>query len=86
MDAHGLPVGYVLKGLQQLGWNIPILGDASVAATSLTSTAAPAGLVGTGLVKNLKMEVYESTVYTPSDKAVNTAVKAMTAWARLTPT
>lgn len=77
MDAYGPPVGYLLNSLQQLGWNIPVLADASSAATSLLSTAPPAGYVGTALVKNVKMEVMQSTVYTPSDAGVNIAVKAM---------
>jgi branched-chain amino acid transport system substrate-binding protein len=78
MDAYGPPVGYLLKSLQQLAWNVPILADTSAAATSLLSTAPPAGYVSTPLVKNLKMEVYKSTVYSPSESAVNTAVKGMT--------
>jgi branched-chain amino acid transport system substrate-binding protein len=83
MDAYGPPVGYLLKSMQLLGWNIPILGDTSVAATSLVSTAPPAGYVGTSLVKNLKMEVYKSTAFTPSDTAVNTAVKTMTSLGKI---
>jgi branched-chain amino acid transport system substrate-binding protein len=78
MDAYGAPVGYVLKSLQLLGWNIPILADNSVSATSVVSTPAPSGLEGTALVKNLKMQVFKSTVYTKSDTLVNTAVSAMT--------
>jgi branched-chain amino acid transport system substrate-binding protein len=77
MDAYGPPVGYLLKSLQQLGWNIPILADNSVSATGLISTPAPAGYEGTALVKNLKMQVFASTVYTPSDTLVNNAVKTM---------
>jgi branched-chain amino acid transport system substrate-binding protein len=78
MDAYGPPVGYLLKSLQQLGWNIPILADNSVSATGLISTPAPSGYEGTALVKNLKMQVFKSTVYTPSAASVNGAVKAMT--------
>jgi len=77
MDAYGAPVGYILKDLQQLGWNVPILADDSVTATTLVSTPAPAGYEGTSLVKNLKMQVFNSTVYSPSDTLVNQAVKAM---------
>jgi branched-chain amino acid transport system substrate-binding protein len=77
MDAYGAPVGYILKSLQLLGWNIPILADNSVSATGLIATPAPGGLEGTSLVKNLKMQVFKSTVYTPSDTLVNTAVSAM---------
>jgi branched-chain amino acid transport system substrate-binding protein len=78
MDAYGAPAGYILKSLQLLGWNIPILADNSVSATSMISTPAPTGMEGTSLVKNLKMQVFKSTVYTPSDTLVNSAVSAMT--------
>jgi branched-chain amino acid transport system substrate-binding protein len=77
MDAYGPPVGYLLKSLQQLGWNIPVLADNSVSATGLISTPAPSGYEGTALVKDLKMQVFKSTVYTSSDELVNTAVKTM---------
>lgn len=77
MDGYGPPVGYLLKSLQQLGWNIPILADNSVSATGLISTPAPSGYEGTTLVKNLKMQVFKSTVYTPSAALVNGAVKTM---------
>ncbi|TVZ02217.1 amino acid ABC transporter substrate-binding protein [Trebonia kvetii] len=78
MDAYGPPVGYLLKSLQQLGWNIPILADNSVSATGLISTSAPSGFEGTALVKHLKMQVFNSTVYSPSNTLVNDAVKTMT--------
>jgi branched-chain amino acid transport system substrate-binding protein len=78
MDGYGAPVGYLLKGLQQLGWNVPILADDSVSATSLVSTPPPTGFEGSSLLKNLKMQVFTSTVYSPSASLVNQAVKAMT--------
>jgi branched-chain amino acid transport system substrate-binding protein len=59
---YGAPVGYVMKGLTTLGWNVPILGDIAVAATDLISHNPPAGLVGTSAVKNLEFEVFQSTV------------------------
>jgi branched-chain amino acid transport system substrate-binding protein len=77
MDGYGAPAGYLLKGLQQLGWNVPILGDTSVSATTLVSTPPPAGYEGSSLVKNLKMQVNASTVYSPSATLVNQAVTAM---------
>jgi branched-chain amino acid transport system substrate-binding protein len=83
MDAYGPPVGYMLKSLQQLGWNIPILADNSVSATGLISTPAPAGYEGTALVKNLKMQVFNSTEYTASDTAVNEAVAGMAALGKI---
>jgi branched-chain amino acid transport system substrate-binding protein len=78
MDAYGAPAGYLLKGIQQLGWNLPILGDTSVAATSLISTPAPGGLLGTSEVKNLLVQVFASTEYSASATGVNAAVTAMT--------
>jgi branched-chain amino acid transport system substrate-binding protein len=78
MDGYGAPVGYLLKGLQQLGWSVPILADNSVTATSLVSTPPPAGYEGSSLVKNLKMQAFHSTVYSSSAILVNQAVKAMT--------
>jgi branched-chain amino acid transport system substrate-binding protein len=83
MDGYGAPVGYLLKGLQQLGWNVPILGDTSVSATSLVSTPPPTGYEGSSLVKNLKIEVNQSTVYSPSATLVNQAVKAMTSLGKI---
>jgi branched-chain amino acid transport system substrate-binding protein len=83
MDGYGAPVGYLLKGLQQLGWNVPILGDDSVSATSLVSTPPPTGYEGSSLVKNLKIEVNQSTVYSPSATLVNQAVKAMTSLGKI---
>jgi len=77
MDGYGAPVGYILKGMQQLGWNVPILADNSVSATSLISTPPPAGYEGSSVVKNLKMQVFHSTVYAPSATLVVQAVKAM---------
>jgi branched-chain amino acid transport system substrate-binding protein len=63
---YGAPVGYVLKDINKLGWNVPILGDSSVAATSLISTGAPEGLLGTPEVANLKIQVYQCEVYKPA--------------------
>jgi branched-chain amino acid transport system substrate-binding protein len=83
MDGYGAPVGYLLKGLQQLGWNVPILADNSVTATSLVSTPPPGGYEGSSLVKNLKMQAFHSTVYSPSATLVNQAVKAMTSLGKI---
>jgi branched-chain amino acid transport system substrate-binding protein len=83
MDGYGAPVGYLLKGLQQLGWNVPVLGDDSVSATSLVSTPPPTGYEGSSLVKNLKIQVNQSTVYSPSATLVNQAVKAMTSLGKI---
>jgi branched-chain amino acid transport system substrate-binding protein len=78
-DGYGAPVGYVLKGLQTLGWNVPVLGDTAVTATPLVSSDPPSGLVGTSQVKNLLIEVGKSDVYDASATAVNNAVKRLKA-------
>lgn len=77
IDAYGPPVGYLLKSLGKLGWDVPVLADNSVSATGLISTPAPSGLLGTDKVKNLMMEVFTSTVYNEGDATVNKAVAAM---------
>jgi branched-chain amino acid transport system substrate-binding protein len=77
LDAYGAPLGYVLQGIERLGWDIPILGNTSVAATGLISTEPPAGVLGTDQVKNLRMQVFQSTKYNADDTAVNDAVQLM---------
>lgn len=84
MDGFGAPVGYMLQDLQRLGWNVPILADNSVAVTGLVFTAPPTGFEGSDLVKNLKMQVFTSTVYSSSDTAVNKVVSAMAAFGTIT--
>ncbi|MFC0861414.1 ABC transporter substrate-binding protein [Sphaerimonospora cavernae] len=79
MDGYGGPVGYLLKSLEKLGWDIPVVGNNSMAATGLISSKPPAGVLGTDQVKNLVMEVYISTRHDPADTRVNEAVKTMTA-------
>lgn len=77
IDAYGPGVGYLLKSLAKLGWNVPVLADNSVSATGLISTPAPSGLLGTDKVRNVEMEVFPSTVYSKDDNTVNKAVDAM---------
>ncbi|WP_375385255.1 ABC transporter substrate-binding protein [uncultured Microbacterium sp.] len=77
LDAYGAPLGYVLQSLDKLGWTVPIIGNTSVAATGLISTEPPTGVLGTAQVKNLTMQVFNSTVYNADDTAVNDAVKLM---------
>lgn len=79
LDAYGAPLGYVLQSLEKLGWDVPVLGNSSVAATGLIATPAPDGVLGTDQVKNLTMQVYSSTQYNPDDTKVNDAVKRMLA-------
>lgn len=84
LDGYGAPIGYILKDLAQLGWNVPILADNSVAATNLISEPAPAGLLGTSYVKNLKMQVFNSTEYNASATVVNNAVAQLKATGTIT--
>lgn len=77
LDSYGAPLGYVLQGFEKLGWDVPIMGNTSVAATSLIATEPPAGVLGTDQVKNLTMQVYTSTKFDENDTEVNEAVERM---------
>ncbi|WP_104103481.1 ABC transporter substrate-binding protein [Arthrobacter sp. 08Y14] len=77
LDAYGAPLGYILQGLEKLGWDVPVVGNVSVAATGLVNTPPPSGVLGTEQVENLVMEVYRSTVYNPDAEVTNRAVEAM---------
>jgi branched-chain amino acid transport system substrate-binding protein len=77
LDAYGAPLGYVLKGIEKLGWDVPIVGNTSVAATSLISTEPPSGVLGTPATKNLVMQVYTSTAYDAADTSVVDLVARM---------
>ncbi|GAA3663965.1 ABC transporter substrate-binding protein [Nocardioides ginsengisoli] len=79
LDAYGAPLGYVLKGVEKLGWDIPIIGNTSVAATGLISTPPPSGVLGTPSVKNLVMQVYKSTAHDDAATDVNDLVTRMKA-------
>jgi branched-chain amino acid transport system substrate-binding protein len=79
LDAYGAPLGYILNGIEKLGWNVPIIGDTSVSATGLVSTPPPSGVLGTPVVANLVMQVYKSTEYDPAAAAVVQAVTRMKA-------
>jgi len=79
LDAYGAPLGYVLKGVEKLGWDIPIIGNTSVAATGLISTEPPSGVLGTPAVENLVMQVYKSTAHDPAATEVNDLVARMKA-------
>lgn len=79
IDAYGSPLGFILRDLTKLGWNVPLIGDVSVAATELVSSLPPEGLVGTPSVKNLTMQVAASARFDPSATVTNAAVEAMAA-------
>jgi branched-chain amino acid transport system substrate-binding protein len=77
VDGYGAVVGYVLQGIQKLAWDIPLIGDNSIAATGLISKTPPNGVLGTDEVKNLVMQVFASTKYDPNATGVNEAVATM---------
>ncbi len=66
---YGAPVGYILKNINKLGWNVPIYGDVAVTATPQVSAPAPGGLLGDPSEANLKMMVFKSTQYSASPPA-----------------
>lgn len=77
IDGYGSVVGYVLQGVEKLGWDIPLIGNNSIAATGLISKRPPDGVLGTDAVKNLVMQVFASTKFDPDASGVNEAVSTM---------
>ncbi|NKR94387.1 ABC transporter substrate-binding protein [Rhodococcus hoagii] len=77
VDAYGAPLGYLLQSMQRLGWDVPLVGNTSVASTSLVANEPPNGVLGTPEVKNLVAQVFTSTVYDPDNAAVNQMVDTM---------
>jgi branched-chain amino acid transport system substrate-binding protein len=75
IDAYGAPLGYLLKGITKLGWDVKMIGNTSVSATSLTTTMPPDGLVGTDEVANLFVEAPKAAVADASDKPLTDAVQ-----------
>jgi branched-chain amino acid transport system substrate-binding protein len=61
--AYGAPSGYVLQGVNRLGWDVPLLGDGAVIASAVVNSPPPAGMLDTEFEKNLKAMAYASTVY-----------------------
>lgn len=77
VDAYGPPLGYLLQSMDKLDWDVPIVGDNSVAATSLISEDPPEGVLGTPEVENLVMQVFQSTKYDEDATDLNEAVEKM---------
>lgn len=77
LSAYGAPLGYVLQGFEKLGWDVPIIGNTSVSATGLIANEPPDGVLGTGQVENLTMQVFRSMVYDKNAASVNDAVSLM---------
>ncbi|WP_371842812.1 ABC transporter substrate-binding protein [Rhodococcus triatomae] len=84
VDAYGAPLGYLLQSLQRLDWDVPLIGNTSVAGTALVAHAPPNGVLGTPEVANLVVQVFASTVYDPEDEAVNTMVETMASLGTIT--
>jgi branched-chain amino acid transport system substrate-binding protein len=70
-EGYGGVVGYVLQDLIKIGWNVPILGDTAVAASSNVIGVPPSqgGLLCTPSVANLKVLVFNSTVWAAKQPA-----------------
>lgn len=77
VDAYGAPIGYILQGIDKLGWDVPIVANNSVAASPIAGKLPPDGVVGTPQAANLVMEVFNSTKYDPAATGVNDALKTM---------
>lgn len=77
IDAYGAPLGYVLQSIERLGWDVPLIGNTSVAATSLVANEPPNGVLGTPQAKNLVGQVFTSTVFDPDNALVNKMVDTM---------
>lgn len=77
LDAYGAPLGYILQGMEKLDWDIPIVGNISVASTSIVTSTPPSGVLGTEQVDNLSMQILQSAVYSPDTEPVTRAVEAM---------
>lgn len=77
LDAYGAPLGHILDNIQRLAWDVPIIGETTVSATSLITEAAPDGVLGTSKVDNLVTQVFTSTVHDPDNETVNQMVDTM---------
>jgi len=63
VSSYGAPSGYVLQGRDKLGWDVPILGDNAFMVSPVVNTPPPDGMLGTDKEKDVKAEVFQSTVY-----------------------
>ncbi|MFC4603607.1 ABC transporter substrate-binding protein [Rhodococcus kronopolitis] len=77
VDAYGAPLGYLIQSLERLGWDVPLIGNNSVAGTSSIATPPPGGFLGVPQTKDMVMQMFHSTAYDPADELVNTAVDTM---------
>jgi branched-chain amino acid transport system substrate-binding protein len=70
----GAPAGYILKGRAQIGWNVPLVGDASFSSNPLPSMASASELQGVSVLST------QNQVYVPLNKhsqAFQTLYKAV---------
>jgi branched-chain amino acid transport system substrate-binding protein len=73
-SGFGAVSGYILKSRAQIGWNVPVVGDASFSANPLPSLASAAQLKGVSVLTQ------QSGVYKPlsqQSKAFQTLYKAV---------
>jgi branched-chain amino acid transport system substrate-binding protein len=73
-SGFGAPAGYILKARAQIGWNVPVVGDASFSANPLPSMASASALNQVNVLAN------DSAVYQPPSKwsaAFKTLYKAV---------
>ena len=63
VSTYGAPSGYVLQGLNRLGWNVPLLGDNAFMVSPVITTPPPSGMLGTANEANAKALVFASTAY-----------------------
>jgi branched-chain amino acid transport system substrate-binding protein len=73
-SGFGAPAGYILKARAQIGWNVPVVGDASFSANPLPSMASASAL------DNVNVLASQSAVYQPPSQwstAFKTLYKAV---------
>jgi branched-chain amino acid transport system substrate-binding protein len=61
--------GYLLQDLQQLGWNVPVVGDLTFALTPVITSKPPTGMLGTASEKNLYILAETSNVHSAHQSA-----------------
>jgi branched-chain amino acid transport system substrate-binding protein len=73
-SGFGAPAGYILKARAQIGWNVPVVGDASFSANPLPSMASAAAL------NDVNVLASQSAIYQPPSQwsaALKTLYKAV---------
>ncbi|MCW2494490.1 ABC transporter substrate-binding protein [Jatrophihabitans sp.] len=78
-SAYGAPAGYLLQGLNKLGWNVPVLGDAAVTGSAVITNSPPSGQLGTSLETNLRTLLYASEVSSDTSPELTSLISGMEA-------